>query len=176
MQELFLSHNVIDILPAAINKLTNLELLDVSYNRLTRIDQIGFMPNLRILNITGNVNLTKLPIQLTTCDSLTDLIFDAEYILYPPNDIIERGTIEILKYLLEQNGPHEETQLMNNVNKKTDANYSETMKNIKQTTANMIDVERGRDIVRELNSTNEKHSCSANDRYSREKVCIFMIF
>lgn len=161
LQELFLSHNVIDILPAAINKLTNLELLDVSYNRLTRIDQIGFMPNLRILNITGNVNLTKLPIQLTTCDSLTDLIFDTEYILYPTNDIIERGTIEILKYLLEQNGPHEETQ---------------PMKNIKQTTANMLDVERGRDIVRELNSTNEKHSCSANDKYSREKVCGFMIF
>lgn len=156
-QELFLSHNVIDILPASINKLTNLELLDVSHNRLTRIDQIGFMPHLRILNITGNDNLTKLPTQLTTCDSLVDLVLDADHILYPPADIIERGTAEILKYLLERNGGPHEVTFINSATKPMNAQA------IKQSTVNMLEVERGRDIVRELNTTNEK--------YSREKVC-----
>lgn len=152
-QELFLSHNVIEILPESINKLTNLGLLDVSHNKLKRIDQIGFMPNLRILNISGNANLTKLPIQLTTCDSLVDIVLDAEFILYPPADVIESGTAEILKYLLERNGPHE-VNLINSMSKPA--------QNIKQVTANMLDVERGTDIVRVLNTTNEK--------YSRENV------
>lgn len=154
--------------------MTNLEFLDVSYNRLNRIDQIGFMPNLRILNITGNANLTKLPIQLTTCDSLCDLILDAEHILYPSNDIIECGTDSILKYLLEQNGPHEE-MLMTPLNNKKSQN-SDALKNVKRTTANMIDVERGRDIVREMNTTNDKHSSLTNDKYSREKVCLYLEF
>lgn len=129
------------------------------------------MPHLRILNITGNANLTKLPIQLTTCDSLTDLVLDAELILYPPSDVIDNGTAAILKYLLEHNtGPPEET-LLNSLNMKS-AQNSEKMKNIKRTTANMLEVERGRDIVREMNTTNEKHSTSTNDKYSREKVCM----
>lgn len=150
-QELFLSHNVIDLLPAAISKLTKLELLDVSHNRLKQIDQIAFMPNLRILNITGNAMLTKLPNQLTTCDSLTDIVLDAELILYPPTDVIERGTDAILKYLLEHNGPHEQT-LINQL----------TAESIKRSTAHLLDVERGRDVVRELNNTNNK--------YTKEKV------
>lgn len=115
------------------------------------------MSNLRILNITGNTNLTKLPSQLTTCDSLIDIVLDAEYILYPPNDVIERGTSEILKYLLEKNGgPHEETTIINSANKPN------PIQNIKQSTIQMLEIERGRDVVREMNTTNEK--------YSREKV------
>ncbi|XP_031622109.1 E3 ubiquitin-protein ligase LRSAM1-like [Contarinia nasturtii] len=152
LRELFLSHNVIDILPGAVNKLTNLELLDVSHNRLTRIDQIGFMPNLRILNITGNENLTQLPNQLTTCDSLMDIVLDPQYILYPPANVIECGTAEILKYLLEHNGFE-----------------TKPAQNIKRTTAKMIEIERGRDVVREWNNTNDKHSISKNDKYTRDK-------
>lgn len=134
-----------------------MELLDVSHNQLTQIDQIGFMPHLRILNITGNINLIKLPAQLSTCDSLNDIVLDVKYILYPPADIIERGTAEILKFLLEHNdGPLEETATKN-TNKTTNP-----IQCVKQTTANMLAIERGCDVVRELNKTNEK--------YSREKV------
>lgn len=134
-----------------------MELLDVSHNHLTQIDQIGFMPNLRVLNITGNKNLKNLPSQLSTCDSLNDIVLDGEYIFYPPASIIERGTAEILKYLLEQNdGPMEET-VINNENK-----VKSPAQCVKQSTANMLNIERGCDVVRELNTTNEK--------YSREKV------
>lgn len=141
-------------------------MLDVSHNRLNQIDQISFMANLRIINITGNINLTKLPHQLTTCDSLVDIVFDPDQIQYPPANIVERGTAEILKYLLEQNGgPHEEN-LMTTVS--TVTKKSAPAHNIKQTTANMLDVERGRDIVREMNST--------NDNYSHSKVKYHSIF
>lgn len=133
--------------------MTNLELLDVSHNRLTRIDQIGFMLNLRILNISGNSNLTKLPTQLTTCDSLVDIVLDNESILYPPVDVISRGTADILKYLLEHNGSHEE---------QTATAINAHAQNIKKTTAHMLEIERGKDVVHELNTVNEK--------YSREKV------
>lgn len=139
--------------------MTNLELLDISHNSLTRIDQISFMPNLRILNITGNANLTKLPIQLTTCDSLTDIVLDIDFILYPPNNINEKGTSAILKYLLEQNGPHEEIFI---------SNIEKTAQNIKKTTANMIEVERGKDVLREF-TTN-------NDKYKRDKVGVYYMF
>lgn len=115
-----------------------------------RIDQIGFMPNLRIINITGNVNLSTLSNQLTTCDSLVDIVIDAEYILYPPNDIVKRGTADILKYLLEHNEPYEKNPL-NNTN-------NHEQRNIKQTTAHWLDIERGKS----LNTT--------NDKYSREQV------
>lgn len=157
-QELFLSHNAINILPASINKLTNLELLDISHNHLTRIDQIGFMPHLRILNITGNINLTHLSAQLSTCDSLNDIVLDAKSILYPPPDIIERGTADILKFLLEHNDEPREETVMRITNKS-----ASPIQCVKQTTANMLNVERGCDVVRELNIANEK--------YSREKVC-----
>lgn len=134
-----------------------MELLDVSHNNLTQIDQIGFMANLRILNITGNIHLTRIPAQLSTCDSLNDIVLDAKYIFYPPSEVIERGTAEVLKFLLENNdGPIEETVL------KTTNKLMKPIPSVKQTTANMLDIECGRDIVREMNTTNEK--------YSREKV------
>lgn len=142
-----------------------MELLDISHNQLMQIDQIGFMPHLRILNITGNQNLAKLPAQLSTCDSLNDIVLDANTILYPPADIVERGTAEILKFLLENNdGPLEETA-MKITNKSA---TTIPIHCVKQTTANMLNVERGLDVVRELNS--------ANDKYSREKVCTTTIF
>lgn len=120
------------------------------------------MPHLRILNITGNTNLTKLPAQLSTCDSLNDIVLDAAYILYPPADIIERGTAEILKFLLEHSDGLIEENLMKITNKTTAPTIP--IHCVKQTTANMLNVERGCDVVRELNIANEK--------YSREKVCV----
>lgn len=136
-----------------------MELLDVSHNHLTQIDQIGFMQNLRIINITGNKNLAILPVQLTTCDSLNDIVLDAEYILHPPADTIERGTAEILKFLLEHNDrPLEETVIMHSAKKVA----TNPILSVKQTTVNMLAIERGQDVVRELNTTNEL--------YSREKV------
>lgn len=137
-----------------------MQLLDVSHNYLTRIDQIGFMPHLRVLNIAGNQNVKNLPAQLSTCDSLNDIVLDGCNIVYPPANVVERGTAEILKFLLENNdGPIGRDIVINDAIIKKP---NDPMHCVKQTTVNMLNIERGCDVVRELNATNEK--------YSREKV------
>lgn len=98
MKELFLSHNNLTRLPNVLNRLQQLELLDISHNDLVDIRSISFMPNLRILNISGNVNLICLPPELATNDNLSDLVFDHENIKSPAMEIVTKGTINILKY------------------------------------------------------------------------------
>ncbi|XP_058830179.1 E3 ubiquitin-protein ligase LRSAM1-like [Topomyia yanbarensis] len=99
LRELLVSNNYLEKLPPSINRLKKLELLDVSTNNLTTLEQITFLPNLRILNISGNVRLTKLSNQLATCDNLVDLVLDPNSIVEPPADIVNRGTNAIIKYL-----------------------------------------------------------------------------
>lgn len=99
-QELFISNNKLDQLPTDINRLNHLEHLDVSNNKLKQIREINCMPNLKLLNLCGNIDLHFLPYELTTCDSLTELIFDHDCVQYPPSHIITQSTTEIIKYLL----------------------------------------------------------------------------
>lgn len=99
LRELFLSNNSLEKLPVTINRLKKLELLDVSVNNLTTLEQVSFMPLLRILNICGNVRLEKLPNQLATCDNLVDLVLDPSTISDPPADVVAGGTYAIMKYL-----------------------------------------------------------------------------
>lgn len=100
LRELLISNNNLVKLPHTINCLKYLELLDVSSNKLQTINEINFMPNLRILNLAGNQNLKKLSANLTTCDQLCDLIIDLENIEWPPREICVGGAGIIIKYLL----------------------------------------------------------------------------
>ena len=86
-------------LPSSINKLSKLELLDISNNKLTEITEINFLSQLRILNVSGNTKLTILPSTLSTCDNLSDLIFDIDNVLSPSKDVLLLGTQNILKFL-----------------------------------------------------------------------------
>lgn len=153
-----MSHNQFEILPNAINQLINLELLDVSHNQLAHIAEINCMPRLRILNIRGNNKLTKLPSSLTTCDSLIDIVFDAESLVYPPANVLECGTREILNYLLTQD-PDDAVGIISTRVPLDDADK------VKSATVQMLNVERGIDVARELDS--------ATAKYTREKVCFF---
>lgn len=74
--------------------------MNLSYNGLRCINQIAHMPKLRVLILNGNTILRQLPVELTTCDSLTDISIDVEYIQYPPPDVASRGTLEILRFLM----------------------------------------------------------------------------
>lgn len=57
------------------------------------------MPELRILNISGNKSLSTLPPELATCENLHDLVFDIEFISSPSNDVLATGVQNILKFL-----------------------------------------------------------------------------
>lgn len=57
------------------------------------------MPELRILNVSGNQSLKVLPPELATCENLNDTVFDIECIASPSNDVLATGTHNILKFL-----------------------------------------------------------------------------
>ncbi|XP_055387066.1 E3 ubiquitin-protein ligase LRSAM1-like [Condylostylus longicornis] len=99
LRELLLAKNNIVKLPKTIKSLKYLELLDISCNKVQSIDEINLMPNLRILNISENKDLKRLPVMLYTCDNLRDLILDKDVIEWPEADILNQTTDSILKYL-----------------------------------------------------------------------------
>jgi hypothetical protein len=86
-------------LPTTINRLKKLELLDISNNAISDIRCISFMPELRILNVSGNKCLSTLPPELATCENLHDLVFDIEFISSPADDVLATGLQNILKFL-----------------------------------------------------------------------------
>lgn len=148
LQELFLSNNLIAALPTAINKLQRLELLDISFNALKQIDQIVHMPNLRVLILNGNKQLRRLPTELTTCDSLTDISIDVDCVDYPPPEVTKRGTLDILQFL--------QTGIVVNTGCDTPA------ERIKSATQDFISIEKGEMAVEPVagqryGQTNEKN-------------------
>lgn len=142
-----MSHNYIETLPQSLNKLINLEFLDISHNRIRQINEIACMPRLRILNISGNIELANLTKNLSTCDSLVDLILDAEYIIYPPANVIENGTAEIINYLTVHNDSPMTIEM---------AMQRPMQKNVRKITANLISIERGMEVVAETNHESAK--------------------
>lgn len=96
---MFLSHNQLTRLPPVFNRLRYLELLDVSNNDIVDIRSISFVPNLKILNVSGNQKLEILPPELATNENLNDLIFDIESIKTPSRSVLATTTQNILKFL-----------------------------------------------------------------------------
>lgn len=101
LRELLVGSNGLSQLPPSINTLQYLEHLDVSDNQLTpqSLDVINCMPSLRILNLTGNRDLIRLPKTLATCDNLYDLLIDPENFEWPAVKILQSTTAAILQYL-----------------------------------------------------------------------------
>lgn len=87
-------------LPKSISRLQKLEILDVAHNKLTSIDEIKQLTNLRVLLLNGNPSLHKLPASLATCDCLSDLVVDTDTVTEPPGGVCEQGTKAIINYLM----------------------------------------------------------------------------
>lgn len=71
----------------------------MSNNNIVDIRFISFMPELKVLNVSGNPNLKTLPPELATCENLRDLVFDIETVTNPAADVLATGTNNILKFL-----------------------------------------------------------------------------
>uniref|UniRef100_A0A182NZR0 RING-type domain-containing protein n=1 Tax=Anopheles epiroticus TaxID=199890 RepID=A0A182NZR0_9DIPT len=147
LRELFLVNNALEKLPITIGRLKKLELLNLSANNLATVEQLAFMTNLRVLDVSGNVRLSQLPSQLATCDNLVDIVLDPEHIVNPPADVLAGGTYAIIKYLSTGEVHH-------------DPNVGTTLDRQKATTSSFLSSERN-----ELQRQQEL----ARDRYEKER-------
>lgn len=77
--------NAIAELPPAIGKLTCLKELNVSYNRLSKVPpELGNCENLTRLELTGNLNLSELPFELSSLKQVVHLdIAENKFISIP---------------------------------------------------------------------------------------------
>ncbi|XP_052894605.1 E3 ubiquitin-protein ligase LRSAM1-like isoform X2 [Anopheles moucheti] len=152
LRELFLANNALEKLPIAIGRLKKLELLNLSANNLASVEQIAFMTNLRVLDISGNVRLSQLPSQLATCDNLVDIVLDPAYIVNPPADVVAGGTYVIVKYLSTG-------EFHQDPSGKTDPDGTVALDRQKATTSAFLTSERSDQRQQEL----------ARDRYEKER-------
>ncbi|CAC5425933.1 unnamed protein product [Mytilus coruscus] len=103
LEYLYLEGNELCSLPDDFfDKLPNLVWLDIRRNGLLRLPSVytGRHQNLRNLLLEGN-NLRSLPLELGLIKSLNGLNISGNPIEFPPGEIIEKGTNEILKFLRE---------------------------------------------------------------------------
>ncbi|KYQ50187.1 E3 ubiquitin-protein ligase LRSAM1 [Trachymyrmex zeteki] len=105
LKELHLQDNNIRKLPNEIVYLNKLTILNLSRNNLKQLpDGIGQLQQLNILNISHNKLLYNLPKSLGYAQQLTSLNIDGLNLSYPPQDILDGGTIVIIAFLANESG------------------------------------------------------------------------
>ncbi|KAG5338137.1 LRSM1 ligase, partial [Acromyrmex charruanus] len=105
LKELHLQDNNIRKLPNEIVYLNKLIILNVSRNNLKQLpDGIGQLQQLNILDISHNKLLYNLPKSLGYAQQLTSLNIDGLNLSYPPQDILDGGTIVIIAFLANESG------------------------------------------------------------------------
>ncbi|CAL1677661.1 unnamed protein product [Lasius platythorax] len=106
LKELYLQDNSIRKLPNEIIYLNKLTILNVSRNNLKQLPSgIGeLQKQLTTLNISHNKSLQKLPKSLGYAQQLTNLNIDSLNLSYPPQDILDGGTIVIIAFLANESG------------------------------------------------------------------------
>ncbi|KAG7211490.1 hypothetical protein KM043_010762 [Ampulex compressa] len=105
LKELYLHENNIRKLPNEIVHLEKLTLLNVSRNNLKQLPEaIGKLQQLVTLDIGHNKHLQRLPKSLGYAQQLTHLHIDGLNLSYPPQDILDGGTIVIIAFLANESG------------------------------------------------------------------------
>ncbi|XP_018356186.1 PREDICTED: E3 ubiquitin-protein ligase LRSAM1-like isoform X2 [Trachymyrmex septentrionalis] len=105
LKELHLQDNNIRKLPNEIVYLNKLTILNVSRNNLKQLpDDIGQLQQLNILDISHNKLLYNLPKSLGYAQQLTSLNIDGLNLSYPPQNILDGGTIVIIAFLANESG------------------------------------------------------------------------
>lgn len=103
LEYLYLEGNELMSLPDDFfDRLPNLVWLDLRRNSLLRLPSVytGRHQNLRNLLLEGN-SLRSLPLELGLIKSLNGLNISNNPLEFPPGEVIEKGTNEILKFLRE---------------------------------------------------------------------------
>ncbi|XP_061180066.1 leucine-rich repeat-containing protein 27-like isoform X3 [Saccostrea echinata] len=115
LEYLYLEGNELTSLPDDFfDCLPRLTWLDLRKNKLLRLPSVytGRHNHLRTLLLEGN-KLRSLPLELGLIKSLNGLNISNNPIEFPPKDIMEKGTTEILKFLREMLQAKSSGQLLN---------------------------------------------------------------
>ncbi|XP_076170702.1 E3 ubiquitin-protein ligase LRSAM1 isoform X2 [Ptiloglossa arizonensis] len=105
LKELYLQDNNIRKLPNEIVHLSKLTTLNVAKNNLKQLPEtMGKLKQLTTLNISQNKSLQKLPKSLGYVQQLAQLNIDGLNLSYPPQDIVNAGTIVIVAFLANESG------------------------------------------------------------------------
>lgn len=103
LEYLYLEGNELSVIPDELfDKLPNLKWLDLRRNYLVRLPSVytGQHKNIRNLLLESN-NLRTLPLELGLIKSLHGLNISNNPLEFPPQNVIEKGTSDILKFLRE---------------------------------------------------------------------------
>ncbi|XP_067657076.1 leucine-rich repeat-containing protein 27-like isoform X4 [Haliotis asinina] len=103
LEYLYLEGNELAYLPEDFfSCLTNLKWLDLRRNYLSRLpsSSIGKHQHLRNLLLEGN-NLRTLPLELGFVSTLNGLNITNNPLEFPPLEVLEKGTVEVLRFLTE---------------------------------------------------------------------------
>lgn len=96
LEILNLPENSIAELPPEISSLANLHTLDLNHNSLMNLpDVISQIPNLRVLNINGN-EISELPSEIGNLVNLQELHLNGNYLSVLPNTIGNLVNLEVL--------------------------------------------------------------------------------
>ncbi|XP_066963781.1 LOW QUALITY PROTEIN: leucine-rich repeat-containing protein 40-like [Macrobrachium rosenbergii] len=100
LKELHLGNNFIkEIEPDQLNYLTSISVLDLRDNQLDNLpDQITLLQGLERLDVTNN-NLSTLPYHLGLLPHLKSVPLEGNPLRLIRRDIVQRGTVQLLKYL-----------------------------------------------------------------------------
>ncbi|XP_023214444.1 leucine-rich repeat-containing protein 40-like [Centruroides sculpturatus] len=100
LQELHVGHNKITEIPSdLLETLLNVRTLDLRNNKISKIpDEITWLQSLERFDLTNN-NLSGLPYTLGTLPHLKSLSIEGNSMRSIRRDIIQRGTVQLLKWL-----------------------------------------------------------------------------
>ncbi|XP_043257125.1 E3 ubiquitin-protein ligase LRSAM1-like isoform X1 [Colletes gigas] len=105
LKELYLQDNNIRKLPNEIVHLSKLSILNIANNNLKQLPEtMGKLKQLTTLNISQNISLQKLPKSLGYAQQLAQLDINGLNLSYPPQDIVNGGTIVIVAFLANESG------------------------------------------------------------------------
>jgi hypothetical protein len=94
--DLFLTNRSLTTIPAAIGRLTELRILDLSYNRLKQLpDSLWLLPKLETLNIESN-QITSLGEEMGGCVSLKNFYAADNQLVSIPAEIANMQNLEVL--------------------------------------------------------------------------------
>lgn len=103
LKELHIDYNNFTEVPVVVYKLTSLEILSAKGNVITLINVDGLMElkRLAVLDLSDN-NIAHVPVELGNMTMLRCLKIEGNIFRVPNYGILERGTLELLKYLRDK--------------------------------------------------------------------------